>query len=74
MFAVPIQQEPTFAPGEPRALFRMEQPSSNEWSDIYDVAPDGKRFVVLVRRKDSTKAAHIDIILNFGKRLAGAAP
>ena len=74
MFAVPIQQEPTFSPGEPRALFRIEQPGSSEWSDIYDVAPDGKRFVVLVRQKDSTQAPRIDVILNFGKRLAGGVP
>jgi hypothetical protein len=73
MFAAPIQQEPTFSPGEPRPLFRIEHPGSSEWSDIYDVAPDGKRFVVLVRQKDSTKAPRIDVILNFGKRLAEGA-
>ena len=74
MFAVPIQREPTFSPGEPRALFRVEQPASSEWSDIYDVAPDGKRFVVLVRQKDSTKTPRIDVVLNFSKRLAGEKP
>jgi serine/threonine-protein kinase len=73
MFAVPVRQEPTFSPGEPRALFRIELPSPSEWSDIYDVAPDGKRFIVLVRRKDSTRTPRIDVILNFGKRLAGGA-
>jgi Tol biopolymer transport system component len=74
MFVVPIRQEPTFSPGEPRSLFRIEQPTSSEWSNIYDVAPDGKRFIVLVRQKDTTKTPRIDVILNFDKRLAGAAP
>jgi hypothetical protein len=74
MFAVPIRQEPTFSLGEPRALFRIAQQGASEWSDIYDVAPDGRRFVVIVRRKDSTQAPRIDVVLNFGKRLAGGAP
>jgi serine/threonine-protein kinase len=74
MFATPVKQAPVFSPGEPRPLFRIDRPSASEWSDIYDVAPDGKRFIVLVRQKDSTKAARIDVILNFGKRLTGGAP
>ncbi len=74
VFAVPIQQAPTFSPGEPQPLFRIDRPGSSEWSDIYDVTPDGKRFIVLVRQKDSTKAPRIDVILNFGRRLAEGAP
>jgi len=74
IFAVPIQQAPAFTPGEPRPLFRIDRPGSSEGSEFYDVTPDGKRFIVLVRQKDSTKAPRIDVILNFGKLLAGTAP
>jgi Tol biopolymer transport system component len=74
VFSVPIQQEPAFSPGEPHALFRIERPGSSEWSEIYDVTPDGKRFIALSRQKEADKAPRIDVILNFGKRLAGGTP
>ncbi len=74
VFSVPIQQEPAFSPGEPHALFRIDRPGSREGREIYDVAPDGKRFIVLVRQKESDKAPRLDVILNFGKRLGGGTP
>jgi len=73
IFAVPIRHAPTFSRGEPQPLFRIDRPGSIEGSEFYDVTPDGKRFVVLVRQKDSTKAPRIDVILNFTKRLTGGA-
>ncbi len=69
LFAVPVKLAPVFSPGEPRPLFRIDRPTTLEWSDIYDVVPDGKRFIVLAQQKDPKKAARIDVILNFGKSL-----
>ena len=74
LFAAPVKLAPVFSPGEPRPLFRIARPSALEGSDIYDVAPDGKRFIVLARQKDPNKAARLDVILNFDKRLARGAP
>jgi Periplasmic component of the Tol biopolymer transport system len=74
MFATPLKPAPTFSPGEPRPLFLIERPGALEWSDIYDVAPDGKRFIVLVQKNDPKKTARIDVILNFDNRLTGSAP
>ena len=74
VFATPVKLAPVFSPGDPRPLFRIARPSALEWSDIYDATPDGKRFIVLVQQKDPNKAARIDVILNFGKRLAGGTP
>ena len=68
LFAMPLKTAPVFSPGEPRPLFRIERPSALEWSDIYDVSPDGKRFIVLARQKDPKNAPRIDVILNFDKR------
>jgi len=73
LFAAPLKPAPAFSPGEPRPLFRIDRPSALEWSDIFDVAPDGRRFIVLVQKKDPKKAARIDVILNFGRRLAEGA-
>ena len=69
LLSVPVNLAPVFSPGEPRPLFRLARPSALEGSDIYDVAPDGKRFIVLDRQKDPDKAARLDVILNFDKRL-----
>jgi serine/threonine protein kinase/Tol biopolymer transport system component len=75
LFSTPVKSAPAFSPGEPHALLRIDRPSASasESHDIYDVTPDGKRFIVLVQQKDSTKG-RIDVILNFGKRLATGAP
>ena len=75
MFSTPVKSAPAFSPGEPHALLRIDRPSASasESHDIYDITPDGKRFIVLVQQKDSTKG-RIDVILNFGKRLATGAP
>ncbi|MGE5189815.1 MAG: protein kinase domain-containing protein [Gemmatimonadota bacterium] len=73
VLAAPVQLAPTFAPGEPRPLFKIEHPATtNEYNDIYDVAPDGKRFIVVVRQKENDQAPRLDVILNFGSRLPGA--
>ena len=71
LFSTPVKTAPALSPGEPRALLRIDRPSASasESHDIYDVTPDGKRFIVLVQQKDSTKGARIDVILNFGRSL-----
>ena len=73
-FAVPIQQAPTFSPGTPRKLFRIERPGSSEWGDIYDVAPDSNRFVVLLRQEESKRKPRLEVIVNFRKTLAEGTP
>jgi Tol biopolymer transport system component len=74
VFAVPIRLAPTLAPGEPRPVFKIDRPPASEWSDIYDVSPDGKRFLVVVRQKELNQAPRLNVVLNFSKHLAGGAP
>jgi hypothetical protein len=74
LYSVPIKQGTEFLPGEPRLLFRIERPVVTEWNEIYDVAPDGKRFLFLVRSKEASKAPRVDVVLNFSKKLTGATP
>jgi eukaryotic-like serine/threonine-protein kinase len=74
IFAVPIREEPTFSSGEPRSLFKVERPVASEWNQMYDVSPDGKRFVLLVRQKETNAQPHFDVLLNFGKHLSATAP
>ena len=74
LYSVPIKPGTDFVPGEPRVLFRVDHPVSTEWNDIYDVSPDGKRFLFLVRSKEASKTPRLDVVLNFSRQLAGATP
>jgi serine/threonine-protein kinase len=74
LLSVPIKPGTEFLPGEPRVLFRVDRPVSTEWNDIYDVSPDGKRFLFLVRSKEASKTPRLDVVLNFSRQLAGATP
>ena len=68
--AVPIQRSPTFAPGEPHSLFKIERPAAIERNDFFVVAPDGKRFVALVREKDTAvQAPRLNVALHFDRQL-----
>ena len=75
-YAVPVKSGPEFVPGEPRLLFRLDRIVPSEWNQIYDVSPDGKRFVFVVQSREASKAPRLDVILNFSTLLgetAGAA-
>jgi len=45
---------------------------SSEMNDIYDVAPDGKRFLFLTRAKEPSIAPVVNVILHFGSLLPAA--
>jgi hypothetical protein len=72
MMRVPIQQVPTFSPGTPQPLFRIERPGTTELRDNYDVTPDGKRFIVIVRREEPKRRPRVEVVLNFQKTLEDA--
>ncbi len=74
LYSVPIKPGTEFVPGEPRVLFRVDRPVTTEWNDVYDVSPDGKRFLFLVRSKETSKAPRLDVVLNFSRQLSGATP
>ena len=50
LLAVPVETKSTFRPGNPQQLFTGEQvrwQSTGPYWRNYDVAPDGRRFVVV---------------------------
>jgi eukaryotic-like serine/threonine-protein kinase len=47
MASVPINPGPTFNPGEPRPLFPVGQFTVNGNAGVFDVSPDGKRFLMI---------------------------
>jgi hypothetical protein len=74
ILACPIRRSPTFAPGEPRPLFKVDRPAPIERNDIFTASPDGKRFIVLVRQKEADQIPRLNVALNFGRLIAAATP
>ena len=63
MVAVPVLAGATFQTGQPRVLFGTGPYESNPWGRMYDVAPDGQRFVMI--RGETDAAVHVVIVFNF---------
>ena len=74
MVSVPITPGAAFQRGEQSVLFPAAQYLSNPFLRGYDVAPDGKRFVMI--RGENDAAVHVAVVFNFLeelKRVMGAA-
>jgi len=69
IYSVPIQLKPTFSSGEPRLVVRVERPAPFDTNYVYDVTPDGKRFLVLEREMGAQQTPRLDLIVNFPARL-----
>ncbi len=63
MVAVPVIAGATFQTSQPIVLFRAAPYESNPWGRMYDVAPDGQRFVMI--RGETDAAVHVVIVFNF---------
>ncbi|TDI48566.1 MAG: hypothetical protein E2P02_00350 [Acidobacteria bacterium] len=63
--AVDVRTEPTFNAGTPYVLF--EGPYVHRAGPDYDMAPDGERFVMLLRDASENALAgrEINIVLNW---------
>ena len=65
LMAVDVRTKPTFNAGTPYVLF--EGPYVHQSGPDYDMAPDGERFVMLLRDESGTPLAgrEINIVLNW---------
>jgi serine/threonine-protein kinase len=72
LFATPVRLVPTFTSGKARRLFSGPY-NFNEITRNYDVAPDGRRFVVLPRRAESAPR-QLELVLNWFEELSRLAP
>jgi Tol biopolymer transport system component len=66
MMAVPIKAASTLEPGVPVALF--ETKTRNQRGYLYDVTPDGQRFLVITRMQDQ-EALPMTVVVNWNPRL-----
>mgnify|MGYP001579364499 FL=1 len=74
IMVVDVIAEPNFSAGRPRTLFETRYPSrGSSGLTNYDVAPDGKHFV-MVRERSTLGGATINIVVNWLQVLEAMAP
>ena len=63
MVSVPVVAGTTFQSGQPSVLFAAARYESSPFGRVYDVTPDGQRFVMI--RGVSDAAVHVVVVFNF---------
>jgi Tol biopolymer transport system component len=73
VLAVPIRLRPAFAAaGAPAVLFRGPYAGASAGWPNYDLAPDGRRFVMIRGREDAGAARRLDVVLGFPEEVRRA--
>jgi Tol biopolymer transport system component len=74
VFAVDVQTEPTFKVGNPRLLFQKAY--SSGIGHIWDLSPDGKRFLMMKEADTAAAGAprKINVVLNWFEELKQRVP
>ena len=70
LMAVDIQTSPTFHAGTPRVVF------TGDYMSVYDLSPDGKRFLMVKPPADRQKAPmdQVTVVLNWFEELRQRVP
>ena len=74
MMAVDITTEPFFSAGNPRLLFEGEYLRPVRSLALYDVAPDGQRFLMVQESEQESAAGQINVVLNWFTDLKSRMP
>jgi serine/threonine protein kinase len=69
MMAVSFITEPDLRVGQPRLLFEGKYYPGYPWGRNYDIAPDGKRFIMITDESQSERPTQINIVLNWAEEL-----
>ena len=73
MMAVDIVTEPEFRPTKPRLLFEGNY-RDVPYGRMYDITPDGKRFVMVQEIEQDSAATQINVVLNWFEELKRLVP
>jgi serine/threonine-protein kinase len=68
LVSVPIHPGPTFSVGEPRVLYSTSPFIRTPWL-VFDVHPDGQRFIMARRLQAPTSGDELVVVLNFFEEL-----
>ena len=72
---VALTTKPRFRAGPPRVLFEGRYDEGNYvWAANFDVAPDGKSFVMVKTDEEWGKETEIRVVLNWFDELKRLAP
>ncbi len=74
MMVVEVTTQPKFAPGSPKALFEGQFFSAGDGNTMYDVAPDGQRFVMIKDSVEQREGGQINVVLNWFEELKRLVP
>ena len=69
MMVVPIQTSPSFNAGKPRLLFEGRFQAGFPGQPNYDVAPDGRRFLMVESEWEPT-VTKLNVVLNWFEELS----
>jgi hypothetical protein len=73
--AVEVQTNPAFRAGQPRALFELHGVTPVLlFSSLWDVAPDGKRFLVIKTPESQAAGTKLQVVENWFEELRRRIP
>ena len=74
IFALPFDQERGEASGKPIQLFRGRFAPDDNKSPMYDVTPDGRRFVIVMAGDEEYAAVKLNVVVNLDDELRRRLP
>jgi serine/threonine-protein kinase len=74
MMAVSFITEPEVRVSKPQLLFEGRYKGGWPWGRNYDIAPDGKRFIMITDEELKTKPTRIRVVLNWSEELRRSLP
>ena len=71
VMVVKYKTDPDFDVSEPKLVFEKEMITTNDmdWGRQYDLAPDGKRFLILLDEFQNRGSTEIKVVLNWFEEL-----
>jgi Tol biopolymer transport system component len=74
VMGVPVNTKSTFSAGKPGILFRGPYWTGISESPAWDISPDGKRFLMMMRLQAPAGPRRINIVLNWTEELKQRVP
>jgi serine/threonine-protein kinase len=74
MMAAAIVTQPTFSASKPTLVFERHYLWASGTIPMYDVSPDGRRFLMVEDTDQDTPVTHINVVLNWQEELKQRVP
>ena len=74
MMAVDVMMQPSFSEGKPRMLFQGAYLRASGAQPMYDVTPDGQRFLMIKPSEQTISLTQIVVVQNWFEELKRRVP